>query len=483
MEWASANWSGGTVDPATGPTAADNYVGSTGNTAISLNGDRAVNSFLQSASQTSSMLIVSSNVSGGVSSVFTVGDLTNASSQLLTFRNGATGNSLSLAVTNLGISGSANIALGSSGAEANAIRSLSVSGATTITSNAKLLINVLDAEYSLGLINMSAGEINLNHSATTKENAATVHTTGISGTGGVIQNATTNASNTSTLVVRNATNHATGTALINGVGKLSVTKEGSGRQTLNAANTYTGLTSVKEGVLEIGTTGSLTDTSVVEVSAGATFVYNNRDAALSAPVVLAGDGRSNRARLAGNGTIDSAVVLDNTGDVLSAGDAGVGVLQFARGQSWSSFSYEWSIADFTGTVAGADFDQILIDGALNLTGGAGSYVLDLQSVDAAGSFATVANFSPNEADRSWVILTATGGISGFDASQWEISLGTFLTDESIAGQFSLDVVNNDLVLTYTVPEPASVGFILGVGVLTVACARRIRTQRVKAPLA
>ena len=78
----------------------------------------------------------------------------------------------------------------------------------------------------------------------------------------------TNSGTLKTLTVGNA--NATGTFAGTVTGALAFTKTGTGIQTLNGANTYTGATTVAAGELDIGTTGSLTSTST-SVLHGATL--------------------------------------------------------------------------------------------------------------------------------------------------------------------------------------------------------------------
>ena len=92
-------------------------------------------------------------------------------------------------------------------------------------------------------------------------------------------------------------------------------------------------------------------------------------------------GIGSRAVLGGTGPINAAVTLDNLGDVLSPGNS-PGIQTYTAAQSWSSFSYDWEVNDFTGTTAGSDFDQIDITGTLNLTGGSGSYILNVLGLTA-----------------------------------------------------------------------------------------------------
>jgi hypothetical protein len=66
----------------------------------------------------------------------------------------------------------------------------------------------------------------------------------------------------------------------------------------------------------------------------------------------------------------------------------------------------------------------------------------------------VANFT--ETNRTWTILTTTGGISNFDASEWAINTGGFTSSPSWTGTWSLTQSGSNLVLNYNVvPEPGS----------------------------
>ena len=104
-------------------------------------------------------------------------------------------------------------------------------------------------------------------------------------------------------------------------------------------------------------------------------------------------------------------------DKLAPGNS-PGIQEYTVGQTWNSFTYQWETNNFTGTTAGTDFDQLGINGALTLTGAAAnSYALDMLSLTALNATGIVPNFT--ETNRQWTILTATGGITGFNAGLLE----------------------------------------------------------------
>jgi len=72
-------------------------------------------------------------------------------------------------------------------------------------------------------------------------------------------------------LVFNRADSQTYAAVISGAG--TVTKNGAGTQTLSAACTYTGATSVLAGILELGGAGTLTSITPIDISSGATFRY------------------------------------------------------------------------------------------------------------------------------------------------------------------------------------------------------------------
>jgi len=256
-------------------------------------------------------------------------------------------------------------------------------------------------------------------------------------------------------------------------GTASLTLTGGGRTNLNGVNTYAGSTVVNGGILAIGVNGAINSSSGVTIAAGAQLVYNSNTALTKAPV-LNGSGASSRAILAGSGTVNAAVSLDNLGDTLAPGNS-PGMLTFTPAQTWNSFSMDWEVNNFTGTTAGVDFDQLSLAGSLDLTGGSASYLLNVLSLTGSNTPGAVPNFAENS--QNWNILTAAGGISGFNAASWTLNTGSFAAANAATGAFSLAQSGNHLVLSYIpVPEPSSWGMAAG-GLGFLILGRRKRTQR------
>lgn len=233
----------------------------------------------------------------------------------------------------------------------------------------------------------------------------------------------------------------------NGSGVTTLTKAGAGRWNITGTNTYTGATNVTTGTLAITGSGSINASSGVTVAAGANFVYNS-STPMTNSLSLSGAGTSSRTILGGTGTINTTLTLDNLGDTLSPGNS-PGIQTFTPAQTWSSFSYDWEVNNFTGTTAGTDFDQLGLSSTLNLSGGSGSYILNILSLSALNVGGNVPNFS--EVNRSWTILTSSG-ITGFNAANWSINTTNFTN--SYTGAWVIAQSGNDLVLSYNaVPEP------------------------------
>lgn len=274
---------------------------------------------------------------------------------------------------------------------------------------------------------------------------------------------------TLTLTGTNAGNNTIAGSLANASGTttLGVTKNGSGKWILSGSSSYTGNTAVNAGTLVISGSGRISNSSAVTVAAGADFAYNS-SAARTGSITLNGSG-SSRAILSGTGVINMAITLNDVGDTLSPGNS-PGLGTYGVSQTWESFTYVWETNDFVAKVAGTNFDQVNITGSLGLTGGLGDYVLDITSLTSGNVAGFVGNFD-DTIDQSWIILTTTTGITGFDAANWTLLTDNFTSNPAWIGTWSLAQVNNDLVLSYAVPEPSTM-ILMGLGLGAVFLLRR-----------
>ncbi|CAN5480756.1 hypothetical protein BH09VER1_BH09VER1_53700 [soil metagenome] len=404
-----------------------------------------------------------------------------AGGKTLTLTSGAL-----LATTTATITG--NLAFGSAEGNVNtgAGQTLTVTGTVTGTGDlvksgaGTLQLNGTNSSYGATFVNtgtLKAGATDAigSSSAVTMSNVsgAALDITGFNTSIGSLTGGGTTGGNVTlgaaTLTIgMNNTSPAAYAGVISGAGG-QLAKAGTGTQTLSNANTYTGATTVNAGTLVLSGSGSVNTSSGIAVSAGAKFVNNSTVAVNAGLVTLAGSGTGSRAVLGGGSSFTGALTLDNIGDTLAPGNS-PGIATFTSTQNWGAFSYDWETNNFVGTTVGTDYDTIAITGALTLSGGVGSYQLNLLSLTAGNTPGNVGGFT--DQNQTWNILTTTTGISGFDSANWTLNTAGFTSSPAFTGNFSLGVVGNDLLLTYTVPEPATWALLAIAGTFLVTLRRR-----------
>ncbi len=247
---------------------------------------------------------------------------------------------------------------------------------------------------------------------------------------------------------------------------VSLTHSGSGSLTLTGSNTYTGSTTITGGTLALSGSGSIISPNII-VGASTTFDVS---------AVAGGYTLASGQTLSGTGTVvGSANIAGTLSPANSPGTLSV------DSQTWlNGGDYNWQILDATG-MAGTGYDTISMSGALDLSNDgltAGGFSINLWSLlssgpDVNGNAANV----DNSLDQSWALLTASGGITGFDATDFAINIsanngaGGFANSLG-GGAFSLGTAGNNLVLNFTaVPEPAA-AMLGGFGVLLLLRRRR-----------
>lgn len=215
-----------------------------------------------------------------------------------------------------------------------------------------------------------------------------------------------------------------GTMSQSGAGR-SITKAGDGTMVLDAASNHDTATDVLAGTLALGASGSVTNSTSINVVAGATFdVTAVTDFAISATQTLSG-----------NGTLDGSA--DVAGAVAPGASAGTLTVTGAVTFDVDSF-YNWEVSDWTG-VAGTGFDTMVVD-SLDFTS------TDVNRFTVMVTEDAMINFS--ETDTSFVIASTTSGITNFDPLIVIVD-GLAFTG---AGSWLMVVSGNDLVLEYTAGE-------------------------------
>jgi autotransporter-associated beta strand protein len=183
---------------------------------------------------------------------------------------------------------------------------------------------------------------------------------GLSGAG------TVTANTTGTLTINKASGSDTFSGVI--LGTASLNKSGAGTLTFSGANTYSGGTTISDGVLQVGD-GGTTGSVAGNITNNASLIYNRSDAITNSSVV-SGSGSLTKA---GNGTLTLSAANTYTGKTLvSGGTLGLdgsgaisssSALEVASGGTFSMTGA--SLASNNMTVAG-------LTGAGTVTGAAGT---------------------------------------------------------------------------------------------------------------
>lgn len=237
----------------------------------------------------------------------------------------------------------------------------------------------------------------------------------------------------------------------------------AGYTVLRNASSYTGGTQVTGGTLVVGqnsalgTGGVIVDGGILSIANGVTFGNS------------LGFGAAG-GTLGGNGSFSAPLTLG--ADVTIAPGDSPGTLNFLSGLTLNDGgTLAIEVQGATGT-PGTDWDFLNITGTLNLTPlTTGNYTLQAISLNLAGSPGAVSGLGSS---GSWIIATASGGITGFDANDFTIDASQFVN----VGFLSLTQSGNSLVLNFSpVPEPSTYAlFALGLAVIIVAARRRRQAQ-------
>lgn len=294
-----------------------------------------------------------------------------------------------------------------------------------------------------------------------------------------------------TLTGTNTGNNSLATVINDGAGATSLAKTGSGLWSLSGASTYSGSTTISAGTLLISGTGEINGSSGVTINSGGTFRYTSstglsRDITLNTGGTFSHSGSNNYTGILTwyggtiSGTNFAGVSLTVGANKTIAPGNSPGIMATGN-QTWTNGgNYNLEIYDFD-SAAGTGFDTIAITGTLDLSGlTTGGFNINLWSLSSVGPDVNgdALNFN-SLVGGSWVIVSTTGGITGFNADNFQVNVdavnGTAGFSNSLGGgSFSIAQSGNNLLLEFTpVPEPSTwVLITIGLGAVTLLRRRR-----------
>ncbi len=222
---------------------------------------------------------------------------------------------------------------------------------------------------------------------------------------------------------------------------LSLAKTGTGTETFTAALNHHGTTTVSQGTMALSGACTITNTPSLTVASGA--ILDGSSLNTGGLVVGAAQSLVGLGTVGGNTAVNGTVkpFLSTIGTLSNNGNVNLN----------SGGAYVWSINNATGT-AGSDpgWSKLNISGQLQINSSTASpFTIDVTSLTLGDVAGNAANFNPG-ANGSWVIATASGGISGFTGpGQFSINTAAFSNDPASSAQWSVGVVGNNLVLSFT----------------------------------
>lgn len=222
---------------------------------------------------------------------------------------------------------------------------------------------------------------------------------------------------------------------------MSLAKIGTGTQTFTAALNHHGTTLVNQGTMALSGACTISNSSSLAVASGAILDasgLNNGGLTIGLAQSLVGIGT------VGGSTTVNGTVQPFLGTIGTLTDSGNVILN-------GGGAYVWDINNATGT-AGSDpgWSVLSVSGQLQISSTtANPFIIDITSLTSGDVAGNAANFNAG-GSGSWVIATASGGISGFTGSgQFSINTSAFSNDPTSSAQWSVSVVGNNLVLSFT----------------------------------
>jgi autotransporter-associated beta strand protein len=389
------------------------------------------------------------------------------------------------------------IGLASGTSIAGALRSVGANtygGKITLGADAKIFGNSgtsLTLDVASGnAVDLAAYTLNIDGAGSTQVND------GIVGTGGILKT----GSGTTTFAASNSYSGATtlnaGRTVLSGSGRL-----GAGAITISNASTGTlefavtgintransisgkGALLSSSGVTELN--GAVTSTGGLTVNSSTVRVGNSGSVATA--TTINNGGTLDVAGTAGNVQLNSGGTLKGSGTISALTIASGGTLSpgnspgtlTASSATWNGGgTYAWEINNFLGS-AGSNWDFLNVTGGLTINASSGNkFIIDVISLLASNNTAGDASNFYAWSNYTFAIATAAGGISGFDASYFDVKSTKFSNSmlpsgATAAGSWSVTQAGNSINLNYAaaIPEPSSAALTL-IGLSVLALRRR-----------
>jgi fibronectin-binding autotransporter adhesin len=280
----------------------------------------------------------------------------------------------------------------------------------------------------------------------------------------------------------------------------SLNVEGSGTFDYSGTSANTGSYSVTGGTLLVSGDGNINSSSGVKINAsavysgaefnyqstvglskavtygagGGTFAYNTSAAYTGSPSLNVGA----KDVVSGSGNLGLTAVSIGSGGTITPGqlDPTPGTLTTGATSFLTGGNYNFLVADATGA-AGTGYSTVAATSLDISSLTAGSFTINLESLNGNGA-GDASDFDPDQ-NFSFVLVNAADGITGtFNAADFTVDAfanngaSGFSNDVNPYASWSVSEQGDNLVLSYTVPEPSTDAMMI-VGLLLVGlCLRR-----------
>jgi autotransporter-associated beta strand protein len=244
--------------------------------------------------------------------------------------------------------------------------------------------------------------------------------------------------------------------------KTNLAKSAGGSLILWSANTYTGTTTISDGTLALGASGTIASPAII---VGTT---PHSTAVFDVSSIPGGFALASGRTLSGHGTVLGGLTVSGT---LSPGISSAGNLTSGN-ETWTagagSFVVDLADVDTIHSSPGVGWDHISLSSLSLATTGSGNFTVVLSGM-------VPANFN---ADMSFDVPIVDGSIDQTvldNISRINLDASAFFAANHVTngGHFTLDVEPNEISLHY-VPEPTAIAF---VGIAGTLLRRRNRDQR------